>query len=1662
MQKRTLLPTILIILIAFPSTLYLWKVEAYGTARLYASPSTRVAQVDETYTFDVRLENATQVTVIAFSLSFDTSKLNVTKIELGNALPGGFLLIGGGPLGYIYAITVVGPMGVPIDVGNKTAVRITVETCGFTGPEGTLIDLWGMDCWDINMNQFLQGDCPFDHRAVIMRPLVVGVMGPMTWSQGQGMKEGAEVAKEEINGAGGILGMAVKLVYADTLRGSQYPSSSTGTAAARELLNANCDFAIGGYWNSSVYAAREVFMDNGTIFAVTGSFDDNLMNAVNTNYARYKYLFRVAPNNFTMQAQALWNFTRDALASKLVRIFGTCLWPGAPNNQTKVAVISENLTIWDNMHQKMTNSSVYPNPDVLGPYANVTYSARVSPDRTNFTDILLGINASEARLIINLFSTQSSINFVKQWKELGIKAVLIGIDMESPNDMFWQATGEECESETTVSESGTETPLDPCSLEFADRTRSKYDHAPMSAAFGTYDAIYTLKEAIERANATSSDAVVTELEKTDRNCTRGRFKFTANHDVFSNEAGTHWTYGYVRPFVVQWRTDALHGGRLDVVSPKFEKAMPFTRKWSIPTWIDEIGDTDVTGNGEVDIYDAIALSQSWGKKVGDLGYNPECDIDGNGIVDIADASGLGSNFGKSRSYLRTSKLAIASLNFGITQTNLDTRIYIDPPTINVTEEDINSIITVNVSIINAFEVYSWQAGLTFNATLLNCIGVHIGDFLEGRGAPLLTSYTGTIDSFSGNIERFGSSLTGPFNASGNGRLMYVDFKVKASGVSNIHLRDVKAMSAEAVYQMVPFDIIDQYTVTQYAPWTVSIVSNSTGVENIPPEYIGSGFSDHDFKLPDDTLSFNVTGPYPGHLNATIPKSLISVPHPDQLLVVVNGTPLKTHERTVIEYGDKYYVYFNYSERPNSIQILKRPPVYNVDANLYYSTIQEAINKASEASPQQTILVFAGTRYENVVVNKTVALVGENKYNTTIDGRARGTVIKVTAENVKISDLTIRNSSSFSCGILVDESSSSDISHNIITGNYYGMLINYSSYNQLADNNMTSNKYNFGVYGDQYADFFNDIDATNLVDGRPVCYTRFEDGTTYDLSDNIGALYLIECENINVKDLVLKNNTHGIFLYKTKNSHIENFTALDNAIGIFLSNSNDNTIYHNSFIKNTIHAKATESYYNTWDDGYPNGGNYWSDYSDTDFYHGPSQDQIGNDGIIDHKYTIDANNSDNYPLTSPLAPPVYNIASNLGYAKIQDAINAVQTSNSHTIIVRNGTYNERLTINKSVTLVGLDGITIINASGATAAITINANNVIFRDFTLQGNASTDKAILVSSANNTDVRENVINRGLWGIYLNRSYGCYIGGNLISNLTSNNDGIRLEYSSNNTVSRNNLTDSYYGIHLRESSFNIIQRDNIKNNTCGIFLDTSDNNKIYHNNFMNNTNQALVSTSSNAWDNGSRGNYWSDYGGMDNNHDGIGDTPYVIDSNNRDNYPLMNPRIPEHDIAVVSVAPSKTAVGQNFTVSIYATVENQGEYTEMFDLTLTNPSTRKATALLAESSMLYTFVWNTNISYWGNYTISADVTHLAGETDTLDNNSTYGLITVTYPGDFCLPGKLPDFKVGPADFAYLSASYGSTPGKSIWNPNCDVNDDNKVGPADFAWLSKNFGQPK
>ena len=108
--------------------------------------------------------------------------------------------------------------------------------------------------------------------------------------------------------------------------------------------------------------------------------------------------------------------------------------------------------------------------------------------------------------------------------------------------------------------------------------------------------------------------------------------------------------------------------------------------------------------------------------------------------------------------------------------------------------------------------------------------------------------------------------------------------------------------------------------------------------------------------------------------------------------------------------------------------------------------------------------------------------------------------------------------------------------------------------------------------------------------------------------------------------MIANNEYGIYLFDVLNNNIRaNYIANNNqVIGIF-ADSQYNNIYYNNFISNSKQVKVDPSNVNVWDNNYPNGGNYWSDYIGID---------ANSDGIGDTPIVFDEWNQDNYPLMEP--------------------------------------------------------------------------------------------------------------------------------------------------------------------------------------------------------------------------------------------------------------------------------------------------------------------------------------------------------------------------------------------------------------------------------------------
>lgn len=285
----------------------------------------------------------------------------------------------------------------------------------------------------------------------------------------------------------------------------------------------------------------------------------------------------------------------------------------------------------------------------------------------------------------------------------------------------------------------------------------------------------------------------------------------------------------------------------------------------------------------------------------------------------------------------------------------------------------------------------------------------------------------------------------------------------------------------------------------------------------------------------------------------------------------------------------------------------------------YPTIQEAINVAFRG---ESIFVSSGVYFENVVVNKTVSLIGENKSNTVIDGNGTGIVVEVAADYVNINGFSIGNGdfagvavnsgdniitdniirANNENGLLLNSPGPSNtianntilnntngvliesvwfgsyIYGNVLMNNTNGIMFRESMFLVLRGNKMSGNCYSLVVEpawlmppADLY-EYFHDIDESNTVDGKPVYYWINEHDK--QVPADAGYVALVNCTRITVENLNLTRNSQGVLLALTTNSTIRNVDASNNYwSGISVEFSSN----RNSVIDNVIDRSSEWGY-----------------------------------------------------------------------------------------------------------------------------------------------------------------------------------------------------------------------------------------------------------------------------------------------------------------------------------------------------------------------------------------------------------------------------------------------------------------------------------------------------
>jgi parallel beta-helix repeat protein len=356
----------------------------------------------------------------------------------------------------------------------------------------------------------------------------------------------------------------------------------------------------------------------------------------------------------------------------------------------------------------------------------------------------------------------------------------------------------------------------------------------------------------------------------------------------------------------------------------------------------------------------------------------------------------------------------------------------------------------------------------------------------------------------------------------------------------------------------------------------------------------------------------------------------------------------------------------YSFRSNDISIEHN----NISSNDYGLGLRESHNgtiRRNDISLNTNDGITIDSSYGIVIVNNRISSNGENGIwmdladegqimDNDVTSNSEGAIVIYLSSGVEV----VNNDVSYSnWGISFWRTDGSLISGNTGMDSTWGISLEKSSNNILSNNVMIGGGVYFSIENYDLENWnTHDIDTSNTVNGKPVYYWKNVSGG--EIPANAGQVILANCTAVTVEYQTINNVLAGIEIGYSSNNTIRNNTISDGILGMFFDHSDNNTIinntissqdyfgillgnsysnliYHNSFIDNL--NQSGDIGMNSWDNGYPSGGNYWNDYTGVDEKSGQDQDQLGSDEIGDSPYDIFGGvNSDRYPLMSPTQQP----------------------------------------------------------------------------------------------------------------------------------------------------------------------------------------------------------------------------------------------------------------------------------------------------------------------------------------------------------------------------------------------------------------------------------------
>ncbi|MEM3814952.1 MAG: NosD domain-containing protein, partial [Candidatus Micrarchaeia archaeon] len=517
------------------------------------------------------------------------------------------------------------------------------------------------------------------------------------------------------------------------------------------------------------------------------------------------------------------------------------------------------------------------------------------------------------------------------------------------------------------------------------------------------------------------------------------------------------------------------------------------------------------------------------------------------------------------------------------------------------------------------------------------------------------------------------------------------------------------------------------------------------------------------------------------------------------------------------------------------------------------TIKNCNIIGSTSVPNNYGIYFASTSNSFILNNnlssnyRGIFLSSSSNYNTlsniTASSNWEGIYLSSSSNNT-LSNITVFNNNY--SGIFLSSSSNNIVSNNIANSNgQYGIYLEFGSDNNLSHNNMSNNQYN--LYINEYEETQN-IDTSNLVDGKPVYWLKNVENQVFDSSTNAGLFACFNCNNITVKDLTFEKNSYGLLLEETTNSFISNITTSNNALeGIHLGSSSSNSLFNitssnnerygiyfeysfnnslsNILVSNNewdgihIEISSNNSLFNITSSNNQECGiylfkssynniskilaydNYCGLYIDSDPGFESDYNYVFESTFSTSEYGIRLYNSNNNFIFNNEVNSIYTVGIDLWYSNDNNISNNNIFENNYYSINFHDSYYNIISNNNISTSNGAIGIKFESDS---------SNNTIVNNF-INGSFVWEGAIHFSSSNENNVSNNTI------------------------LISSGNGITLEQESRNIrIFNNSISTNANGIYIKDSSDNTEVFNNSIVAGCSIFIFNSNSNFIFNNDLV------------------------------------------------------------------------------------------------------------------------------------------------------------------------------------------------------------------------------------